>query len=95
MVSFDVMALFTSVPVDRSLEVLRDPLLQDDTLSSRMSLSVGDAIKLLELCLRSTYFMFDGQIYSQVEGEAMGSPVSLQLQTYLCNGSRRLPWRPL
>ncbi len=41
-----------------------------------MSLSVGHMIKLLELCLRSTYFMFDGQIYSQVEGAAMGSPVS-------------------
>ncbi len=33
-------------------------------------------IKLLEFCLQSTYFMFDGQIYSQVEGAAMGSPVS-------------------
>ena len=37
---------------------------------------MGHVIKLLELCLRSTYFTFDGQIYSQVEGAAMGSPVS-------------------
>ena len=73
---FPLSALFTSVPVDRSLEVTRDLLLQDDTLSSRTSLSVGHVIKLLELCLRSTYSMFDGQIYSQVEGAPMGSPLS-------------------
>ena len=31
---------------------------------------------LLEICLKTTYFLYDGQIYSQVEGAAMGSPVS-------------------
>ncbi len=76
MVSFDVSALFTSVPVDQSLQMARDLLLQDDTLSSRTSLSVGHVIKLLELCLRSTYFTFEGQIYSQGEGTAIRSQVS-------------------
>ncbi len=46
MVSFDVTALFTSVQVDRRLEVTRNLLLQDDTLSSRTSLSVEHVIKL-------------------------------------------------
>ena len=76
-VSFDVVALFMSVLVDRSLEVTCDLLLQDDTLSSRASLSVGHVIELLKVCLLSTYyFMHNGQIYSQVEGAAVGSPAS-------------------
>ncbi len=76
MVSFDVTALFISVPVDHSLEVVRGLLSQDDTLPCRTCLSVTHVIELLELCLRSTYFAYEGQMFSQVEGAAMGSPVS-------------------
>ena len=31
---------------------------------------------LLGLCLRSTYFTFRGKFYEQVEGAAIGSPIS-------------------
>ena len=37
---------------------------------------VGDIILLLEFCLKNTYFSFQDQFYEQVEGAAMGSPVS-------------------
>ena len=37
---------------------------------------VEDIILLLEFCLKNTYFSFQGQFYEQVEGAAMGSPVS-------------------
>ena len=36
-------------------------------------------IKILDLqciCLKTTYFIYDSKIYTQVEGAAMGSPVS-------------------
>ena len=39
-------------------------------------MEVGDIILLLEFCLKNTYFSFQGQFYAQVEGAAMGSPVS-------------------
>ena len=39
-------------------------------------MSIKPIIKLLEFCLRSTYFVFQGQYYEQVEGAAMGSPLS-------------------
>ena len=39
-------------------------------------MSVGDIVLLLEFYLKNTYFSFQGQFYEQVEGVAMGSPVS-------------------
>ena len=38
-------------------------------------MEVGN-ILLLEFCHKNTYFPFQGQFYEQVEGAAMGSPVS-------------------
>ena len=39
-------------------------------------MEVSDIILLLEFCLKNTYFSFQDQFYGQVEGAAMGSPVS-------------------
>ena len=39
-------------------------------------MSVGNIVLLLEYCLKNTYFSFQGQFFEQVEGVAMGSPVS-------------------
>ena len=73
--SYDVSALFTSVPIDPGLNVIKD-LLDKETPKERTVMEVGDIILLLEFCLKNTYFSFQGQFYEQVEGAAMGSPVS-------------------
>ena len=39
-------------------------------------MSVQHISWLLEFCLRSTYFTFQGRFYQQLEGTAMGSPIS-------------------
>ena len=39
-------------------------------------MSTQHIMDLLEFCLRSTYFTFRGKFYEQVEGTAMGSPIS-------------------
>ena len=39
-------------------------------------IGIDDIILLLEFCLKNTYFSFQGQFFEQVEGAAMGSPVS-------------------
>ena len=36
----------------------------------------SDIILLFKFCLKNTYFSFQDQFYEQVEGAAMGSPVS-------------------
>ena len=74
--SYDVSALFTSVPVDPALKVNRDLLEKDPTLKERTVLPVEDITLLLEFCVKNTYLSFQGHFYEQVEGAAMGSPVS-------------------
>ena len=74
--SYDVSALFTSVPIDPALNIIKDLLKKDNTLKERTVTEVGDIILLLEFCLKNTYFSFQDQFYEQVEGATMGSPVS-------------------
>ena len=74
--SYDVSALFTSVPVDPALNIIKDLLDKDTTLKERTCYGSWNIILLLEFCLKNTYFSFQGQFYEQVEGAAMGSPVS-------------------
>ena len=74
--SYDVTALFTSIPFDPALGIIKGLLEQDNTLKERTVLPVKDIILLLGFCLHNTYFSFHGQFYEHMEGAAMGSPVS-------------------
>ena len=74
--SYDVKALFTSVPIKPALDVIEKFLKEDPSLQSRTSMSTQHTMDLLEFCMRSTYFTFRGKFYEQVEGAAMDSPIS-------------------
>ena len=76
LISFDVSALFTSVPVEESLILIYEKLAADPSLADRTSLSPQQVTDLLRMCLTTTYFKYDGSFYAQIEGAAMGSPVS-------------------
>ena len=75
-VSHDVVSLFTNTPISKSLEIIEQRLQQDTTLKDRTDMEVKDVMMLLEFTLTTTYFLFDGQIFQQKFGTAMGSPVS-------------------
>ena len=74
--SYDMSALFTSVPIDPALNIIKDLLEKDHILKERTVLAVSDTILLLEFYLKNTYFSFQDQFYEQVEAAAMGSTVS-------------------
>ena len=74
--SYDVTALFTSVPVDPALDIIKNLLEQDTTLCNRTVLSVQNIIELLGFYLHTTYFSFQNKFYEQVEGVAMRSLVN-------------------
>ena len=75
-ISYDVSALFTSIPVKSAIEVTKKKLEQDTELHQRTSMSIHNILELLEFCLCNTYFLFQGQFYEQTHGAAVGSPVS-------------------
>ena len=69
-------AFFTSVPIPPVLKIIEEKLTKDKDLQQITNMNIKHIIKLLEFCLGSTYFVFQGQHYEQVEGAAMGSPLS-------------------
>lgn len=73
LVSFDVVSLFTKIPVDLAIKVAEKRLKQDASLRQRTSLPVEDLIDLLSFCLNTTQFTYNGTYYQQVFGTAMGS----------------------
>ena len=74
--SYDVTSLFTSVPIDPALNIIKDLVEKDEKLNDRTVLSVQNIMQLLGFSLNNTYFSFQNKFYEQVEGVAMGSPVS-------------------
>ena len=63
LLSLDVVSLFTKIPINEVVEVIKE-------------ISSKEISSLVEICLRSTFFTFRGSIYEQMEGVAMGSPLS-------------------
>ena len=64
MVSFDVKALYTSLPVDRTIEIVKRKLADKRPWQERTTLSAEDVIELLKTCLKATYFTFRGNFFS-------------------------------
>ena len=73
---YNHMALFTSVPIQPALNIIEKLLTEDTGLQNRTTMSIKHIMDLLEFCLRSTYFTYQGKYYEQVEGAATDSPIS-------------------
>ena len=52
--SYDISALFTSLPIDPALNIIKDLLEQGDTLWDRSALSLQNITELLGFCLHNT-----------------------------------------
>lgn len=68
MVSFDIQSLFSCLPVRECIEIISRKL-KDKNIPSEYT-------ELLKHCLTSGYMLWNDQFYKQVDGVAMGSPVS-------------------
>jgi len=89
MCSFDIVSLYTNIPVSETIDIILDQLYANE-LSNYKGYSKKQFRKLLELALTDSYFRFDGKIYKQVEGLAMGSSLSpLVANIFLCNFEKK------
>ena len=59
LLSFDVVSLFTSIPVDLAIQVVTDVLSNDETLLDRSTIPVVDIVDLLDFCLSTTNFKYN------------------------------------
>ena len=73
MVSFDIESLFMHVPIKGAVQAALRKLEADSCLSNSTTLTPTQIADLLDFILRSTYFQYDGLIYEQQEGAAMGT----------------------
>ena len=76
MLSFDVVSLFTAIPVKKACEYIQSKLDCDDSLCLRTNLDTTDVISWLNFVLSNNYFVYNNSVYKQIHGCAMGSPVS-------------------
>ena len=65
MVSFDVVSLFTKVPTDETLAVVRDKLAADPLLEERTCIPIYNLMEMLTFCVETAYFGMGYDIYRQ------------------------------
>ena len=53
---FDVVSLFTSIPVELAIQVATDVLSNDATLQDRTTIPVGNIVNLLDFCFVNNKF---------------------------------------
>lgn len=76
MISFDVQSLFTGVAIESAAQAaLRKPA-NDFGLAYHTTLTPEQIAEILNFVPRSTCFQYNEPIYEQLDGIAMGSPVS-------------------
>ena len=74
--SYNVSALFSSIHIEPTINIIEKHLKEDKDLHSRTNMKIQHIISLLRFCLNNSYFSFQGSFYCQTEGSAMGSPSS-------------------
>ena len=77
MLSFDVVSLFTKIPVHIATSVIFDRLKCDSELKIKCKLNINESVTALDLCLDNTYLCFCKKFYRQIFDVAIGSPISV------------------
>ena len=83
LVSYDVTALFISVPVDKALEVITERLHEDDTLTSRTEMTIPQIVELLDLWFTEHINSIDPHIKFTIEPEKDSKLPFLDLCTHI------------
>ena len=73
--SFDVVALYPSIPIDKAYDCVRERLQNDETLAARTEWKPDDIVNLLKICLETHFKILDGRIFTQTDGTPIGKSI--------------------
>ena len=73
MASFDVVSLFTNVPLDETIDIIIKSIY--DKKETNTDIPEKEMSELLYLSNKNAHFTLNNKTYLQVEGVAMGSPL--------------------
>ena len=68
MTSFDIVALYPSLPQDQALVIFEEHLLSDEELKIKTPIPPRELMALFRNCLKRTYFVFNAKLYVRVYG---------------------------
>ena len=74
MASFDIQSLFTNIPLDETIDICVDMVYNKRKKVKGML--KRHFKQLLTLSVKSSFFLFNGVYYKQIDGVAMGSPLA-------------------
>ena len=74
MVSYDVVSLFTNVPLKDTIKIVTDLVYADDSVTEPPF--EKDIFRKLLLRCSQSYFMFNDILYMQIDGVSMGGPLA-------------------
>ena len=84
MSSLDVDSLFTNIPLSETIDICVNNVFRENNIVN--GLDKDSFRNLLTLAVNESYFMFDGVIYQQIDGVAMGSPLGpILANVFLCH----------
>ena len=81
------------MPLDETINILVNKAFADDWFNKTYGLNLhkDQLVKLLEIATTNQLFQFDGQLYEQTDGVAMGSPLGpLMANVFMCHLEEKL-----
>jgi len=93
LVSYDVTALFTNVPLEETIQILAKKSFNGNWFNNthNLNISEGYLIELHTVATKDQLFQFNGDLYKQMDGVAMGSPLGpLMANTFMCSIEEKL-----
>ena len=88
MISLDVESLITNIPLEETIDnIINDLLLTTDKFHN---FEREELKQLLTFATYESFFIFDGEYYTQIDGVAMGSPLGPTLDNdFLCHFEKK------
>lgn len=73
LISLDVISLYTNIPIEIVAKILKE---RWDMLKIHTTLPYKEFVECVNLALKNSYCQYKNEFYQQVDGCAMGSPIS-------------------